>query len=138
MVAGLAARLEQTPDDVAGWLRLANAYRQLGQADRAIKTLADLAGRQPDRLDVQLAYAQALYPPEAAATAAPPREFLGIMRRVLTLDPGNAEALWFVARDTAPSDPTGAKALLSRLLARLPADSPARATVEQEVSKLGG
>ncbi len=138
MVAGLAARLERTPDDVPGWLRLANAYKQLGQPERARTALAGLATRVPDRVDVQVAYAEALYPPETAGQAPPPPEFLAVMHHVLALDPSNAEALWFVARDTAASDPGGAKLLLTRLLARLPPDSPVRATVEKEVARLGG
>ena len=35
MVAGLASRLEENPDDLNGWLRLAQAYTVLGQADQA-------------------------------------------------------------------------------------------------------
>jgi cytochrome c-type biogenesis protein CcmH len=35
MVEGLAARLEQNPNDPAGWQRLANAYRVLGETDKA-------------------------------------------------------------------------------------------------------
>ncbi len=43
MVARLAERLEQEPDDVEGWLRLTQAYRVLGErenAERAIKRAA--------------------------------------------------------------------------------------------------
>ena len=46
MVAGLAARLEDEPDDLAGWLRLAHAYNVLGETDKAID-----AYRQVQRLD---------------------------------------------------------------------------------------
>ena len=35
MVDGLAARLAEDPSDIDGWLRLANAYRVLGQSDLA-------------------------------------------------------------------------------------------------------
>jgi len=35
MVDGLAARLEQNPNDKAGWQRLAGAYRVLGEIDKA-------------------------------------------------------------------------------------------------------
>ncbi|MEK9946983.1 MAG: c-type cytochrome biogenesis protein CcmI [Alphaproteobacteria bacterium] len=41
MVAQLAARLEENPDDVEGWERLARSYRVLGEADKA----ADAAAR---------------------------------------------------------------------------------------------
>jgi len=36
MVEGLAARLEEDPDDPQGWLRLANAYEVLGRSEEAI------------------------------------------------------------------------------------------------------
>lgn len=35
MVERLAARLQKTPDDLAGWKRLARAYRVLGETDKA-------------------------------------------------------------------------------------------------------
>ncbi len=35
MVARLAARLEQHPDDKEGWARLAHAYDVLGEPDKA-------------------------------------------------------------------------------------------------------
>jgi cytochrome c-type biogenesis protein CcmH len=48
MVERLAARLETTPDDRDGWLRLARAYEVLGEADKAEQARARaeaLAGR---------------------------------------------------------------------------------------------
>ncbi|WP_119167515.1 c-type cytochrome biogenesis protein CcmI [Algihabitans albus] len=39
MVEGLASRLEETPDDLDGWLRLARAYAVLGQRDEAVDAL---------------------------------------------------------------------------------------------------
>jgi cytochrome c-type biogenesis protein CcmH len=40
MVAGLAARLKQSPNDPAGWLRLINAYSVLGETQKAKEALA--------------------------------------------------------------------------------------------------
>ncbi len=39
MVAGLAARLEDIPDDREGWLRLARSYKVLGRSDEQINAL---------------------------------------------------------------------------------------------------
>ena len=46
MVAGLASRLEQHPDDKAGWERLARAYDVLGEPDKAqaARARAEAAG----------------------------------------------------------------------------------------------
>ncbi|MCB1510789.1 MAG: c-type cytochrome biogenesis protein CcmI [Hyphomicrobiaceae bacterium] len=41
MVAGLAARLAQKGDDVAGWKRLMQAYVVLGERDKAVRAYAD-------------------------------------------------------------------------------------------------
>ena len=50
MVAGLAARLEQSPDDFDGWLQLANAYGVLGEqeaAETALSRAFEQAGGEP-------------------------------------------------------------------------------------------
>ena len=52
MVDRLATRLEDEPDDLDGWLRLANAYKVLGETDQAKEALARastlVAGLSPD------------------------------------------------------------------------------------------
>src|SRR5262249_46285419 len=59
MVAGLAARLKDHPEDVDGWLRLATAEDKLGHADSALSAWREAAIRAPDRLDAQIAYVAA-------------------------------------------------------------------------------
>ena len=39
MVTRLAERLEEEPEDVEGWLRLAQAYRVLGETDKAVQSV---------------------------------------------------------------------------------------------------
>ena len=48
MVERLAARLEEEPDDLEGWLRLANAYRVLGDDDAARTALAQAEPLLPE------------------------------------------------------------------------------------------
>ncbi len=53
MVAGLAARLKQSPDDAPGWQRLVRAYAVLGDAAKAKAALADARAamaKNPDAL----------------------------------------------------------------------------------------
>ena len=45
MVDGLAARLEQNPDDKEGWARLSRAYTVLGEPDKARKAAERAEGR---------------------------------------------------------------------------------------------
>jgi cytochrome c-type biogenesis protein CcmH len=43
MVNRLAARLQQQPDDIDGWRRLARAYTVLGERDKAADAQAHIA-----------------------------------------------------------------------------------------------
>jgi cytochrome c-type biogenesis protein CcmH len=52
MVERLAARLDEDPSDVPGWLRLAQAWRVLGEADKADAALARAREAAPDDLQV--------------------------------------------------------------------------------------
>jgi cytochrome c-type biogenesis protein CcmH len=72
MVQRLATRMEQNPDDVDGWMRLGRSYGVLQQPDAALKAFASAAERAPDRVDVQLAYARALFPQGTPENAMPP------------------------------------------------------------------
>jgi len=55
MVEGLAARLEQQPDDFAGWLRLGRAWIVLGERDKARAALDRAATLRPGDADVKAA-----------------------------------------------------------------------------------
>ncbi|MGB5347613.1 MAG: tetratricopeptide repeat protein [Woeseia sp.] len=46
MVAGLAARLEQNPEDIAGWKMLGRSYLQLEQYDQAVAALEQALERE--------------------------------------------------------------------------------------------
>ena len=52
MVAGLAARLHQAPDDPAGWQRLVRAYAVLGERSQAVQALADARRAMAERPDI--------------------------------------------------------------------------------------
>ena len=64
MVARLAARMEETPEDIDGWMRLGNAYRVLGEIDESraayLSAQALLAGRpdDPRRIEVEKALSE--------------------------------------------------------------------------------
>ena len=52
MVAGLAARLEDSPDDRDGWMRLARSYQVLGRLDAQINALFKAAELDPSEIDI--------------------------------------------------------------------------------------
>jgi cytochrome c-type biogenesis protein CcmH len=138
MVDGLAARLKDQPDDIDGWLRLGRAYTVLDEPERARAALGEATQRAPQRVDVLAAYAQAIYTPARAADKPPP-EFVAVMRKILALDPANAQALWFVGNDAAAAgDRQQAATLFKRLLERLPPNAPLRPQVQQRLDAVQG
>jgi len=69
----------------------------------------------------------------------PPADYIAVMRRILALEPTNAQALWFVANDAAQSgDRAGAATLYRRLLERLPANAPLRPQVQRQLEAVQG
>ncbi|MFM2043582.1 MAG: cytochrome c-type biosis protein CycH [Pseudomonadota bacterium] len=137
MVDGLAARLDQQPDDLAGWLRLARARTVLGEqaaAEAALKRATEIA---PDRADIWLTYAGALAPEMEGQPRRP--EFLAAMTRVLELEPANPHALFHLGDEAAAKGDTAtARTLWTRLRDTLPDGSPARADVDARLAALGG
>ena len=65
MVASLAARLEASPDDPDGWVRLVRAYAVLGDAAKRDATLAKAQARYKDQPKVLAALRQAAQTPKA-------------------------------------------------------------------------
>ena len=59
MVDGLAARLQSSPNDPAGWVRLVRAYAVLGQTDRRDQALGQARARFAGRPEVLAALAAA-------------------------------------------------------------------------------
>jgi cytochrome c-type biogenesis protein CcmH len=137
MVARLASRLEQQPDDVDGWTRLGRAYMVLNQADKAKDAYAHAAKLKPDDTAIKQQYAEAII--EAEGGDQPPAQATALMREILGAEPQNAEALWYVGlAEEAAGHKDAAQDLLTKLLAQLPADAPARQEVEQRLAALKG
>ena len=138
MVEGLAARLEDNPDDVQGWQRLARSYGVLGRPDdqkAALKRLTEIA---PDRTDFLMEYARVLFP-RGTPEDLMPAEFKAVIEKVLTLEPDLPEA-WFYGGMIAAADGDAVKArtLWTRLLERMGPEAPARPMIQRRLDALGG
>jgi len=136
MVADLARRLKAEPSDVEGWLKLANAYDQLGRAEEARAAWREAANRAPDRLEPQLAYAGAVAP--LADKGSLPADFAATVERIRKLAPENGLGLYcagLVAR--ANGDKVGAKAMWQKVLPLTPEGSPQRKELEAKIAALG-
>jgi cytochrome c-type biogenesis protein CcmH len=138
MVDGLQTRLEADPNDIDGWLRLGQSWQVLGEPEKSVAAYREAAERAPDRADVQLDYARALFPPGTASRAMP-QEFIDTVARVREIEPDNPEGLFFggmIAERKGDNDT--ARELWTRLLERLPAESPIRDAIVQRLATLGG
>ena len=122
MVEGLAARLEENPQDPEGWRRLARSYTVLGEPEKALDALRRAVDAIPDDLDMLHAYARALS--GDIGSSAPPAAAVAVYERILALDPDDGAALWFVGLAAAErGDATAARIHWERLLPLLAPDT---------------
>ncbi len=136
MVARLAARLKETPDDLVGWRRLGRSYLVLGQPDKSVDAYGRAAKLAPNNVGVLIDLGQALLAQHGKDSDLPPR-FVKLMRRIKGLDPENAVALWFVGlAEHEAGNVAKAAALWERLLTRLPKDSRDRAALAKRIEML--
>jgi len=135
MVEGLAARLEENPDDAEGWRRLARSYAVLGEPEKALDTLRRAVELAPADLATLHAYAQALAGDIAAGP--PPPAAVAVYERILALDPGDGAALWFVGLAAAElGDAATARSHWERLLPLLPPGSDEHRAVQTALDAL--
>ncbi|MQX36122.1 c-type cytochrome biogenesis protein CcmI [Roseospira navarrensis] len=138
MVEGLAARLEENPDDVEGWMRLAQSYGVLGRWDDAVAASARALDQAPEDPDVLEGHADTLI---AAAQAAgepdPPEAVFGLFDTLLESRPDHPKALYFVGLGAAKDGNVDrARSLWERLLARIPEGEPAHAAIQRQLDAL--
>lgn len=137
MVERLAARLEQSPDDVEGWTRLATALRVMGDTGRAKYAALHVVALRPDKVEPLLLLGE-IQLAEADGNALP-SDFVATMEKVLALDGGNVQALYYLGvADAEAGNIPSARARWTRLLAVLPQDSPDRAQLQKELDALSG
>ena len=135
MVEGLAARLEENPDDPEGWRRLAQSYAVLGEPDKAAETLRRAVELAPDDLASLHAYARALTGEVGAEP--PPPEAVTVYERILALDPDDGAALWFVGLAAAARGNTDtARVHWERLVGLLTPGSDERQAVQSALDNL--
>jgi cytochrome c-type biogenesis protein CcmH len=136
MVEGLAQRLETNPADIEGWRRLARAWGVLEETEKAREAWRRAAEVAPERVDVLLDYARALFPP-GGAIERPPETFIALMRRINALDANVPEPLFWLGIDAANrGDTAEARAKWTALLARVPGDSPVAVELKRRLEAL--
>jgi cytochrome c-type biogenesis protein CcmH len=135
MVEGLAARLKDNPQDRGGWLRLANAWKVLGEHASAIDAYAKADALAP--VDARLlsdwaeAHVRGLAPGQAPSPAA-----VAVLERLEKAEPRNGLALFYLgAAAFAAGDNKAAVQRWKTLLAMLPADAPIRTMLEERIKE---
>ena len=91
LVAGLAEKLQEEPENAEGWFMLGRSYMSMGrysEAANAFKRVHDLVGDEPA---VMLRYADALAMAQGGRIAGEPFEFI---KRALKLKPDDTTGLW--------------------------------------------
>lgn len=136
MVARLAAKMKDNPDDFDGWIRLARSYRVLGELDKSRDAFARAVKLRPDSIPALTAYADTLAV-ASGRDGKPPPELAGVLDRLLALHPDNTLALWLKgANAKVAGDKAEAKRSWSRLLALLKPDSPQYREVQKNIAAL--
>ncbi len=137
MVQRLAGQLKDNPDDAEGWLRLGRAHGVLGEHQKSRDAYAQAVKLRPRDINVLTTYAQTLI--QTATKGKIPPELAEMAKRILDIDPRNANGLW-VAGLTAKEagDMAAAGRHLRLLLTLLSPKAPERARVQAEIESLTG
>ncbi len=135
MVDGLAARLKDNPNDYDGWMRLARSYRVLGEVEKGKDAAQHAIKLQPKAAEPRLALAQLQL--GNATEDKLPADFVATLRDVLTLEPDNITALYYVgAAEEAGGHKAEARKLFTTLLSKMPPDQPERADIQARLDAL--
>jgi cytochrome c-type biogenesis protein CcmH len=139
MVEGLAARLEQEPDDLEGWRRLGHSWSVLGELEKSADAYARAAALAPDNVELQLDHALAILATIPEDNVEPlPVSMIVPIARILALRPDDPTGLYLAGLERARAgDGPAARQHWERLLAILPADAAQRAQIEAELANLG-
>lgn len=136
MVDQLAAKLKDNPNDLEGWLRLARSYRVLDEKEKSADAFKHAAQLAPNDVNIQLGYAQSLLVLQQPG-AKLPEDFIAVMRRIDSIEPGNAVAAFFLgAAAWQAGDKPKAETYWKSLLAKLPVGTPERAEVEKRIEEI--
>lgn len=129
MVAKLAARMREHPDEAEGWILLGRSYAALGRLDESVDAYAHAVKLQPRNADLLADYADVLGFAQGRRLIGKPEELIA---RALQIDPRNAKALALAGTAAYErADYKGAADYWQRILAMVPAGSDdARAILE--------
>lgn len=136
MVAGLAARLDEEPQDAEGWRMLARSQMVLQRPADAAASYRRLLAITAGDLDDWRNYAAALAGSAPDQQFPADEEFLRAIAEIEARAPGDMMAQFYrggAARQAG--DPAGAAAIWRRLLEAMPADAPVRGALADLIAE---
>lgn len=101
MVASLAIKLEENPDDLEGWARLGRSYMVLGRFEEGADAYARIAAARPGDVAAQEQYAQALLTYLESEGNPVSDEAVQLLAHLETLDATNPTALFYLGQAAA-------------------------------------
>ncbi|MEN8722521.1 MAG: tetratricopeptide repeat protein [Alphaproteobacteria bacterium] len=135
MVAGLAERLADEPDDLDGWTRLARAYKVLGDIEGYVEATKNVSRLQPNDSAAATAYGEALI--NLTGNDRVPDQAMAAFNRAVLLDPNNLQALYYRGLGHASrGEKPAARSDLQAVLNALPPQAPVREGVEAALKDL--
>jgi cytochrome c-type biogenesis protein CcmH len=136
MVAKLADKLKNEPNNLEGWLMLGRSYKVLENYPEAVDAFAHAYQLAGDKPDVMLAYAESLAFSKNGDWGGKAKE---MVMKAITLEPDNLTGLWFAAMATAQQgDKPTAVGYLKKLDAALPPDSPDKQQIHDLIANAEG
>ena len=135
MVAGLAERLQDTPEDTQGWLRLARSLDVLERPEQVFDALAGAAKSAPGEIALAIMALEKLLAitpePDQLATADE------LADQLLLQAPDRLEGLFFKGHILRLSgQPQAARQIWQDLLGKMPPDGQAAQLLKAEMAKL--
>ncbi|MEM8951261.1 MAG: c-type cytochrome biogenesis protein CcmI [Pseudomonadota bacterium] len=141
MVEGLAARLEEEPDDIQGWLMLGRSRMVLDEPELAKVAFERARDLAPDNPDVLLGYAGSLLQPSETPGGDPVvgADAVGVYEKLVELTPDDPEPRWLLGLAAAQAgDKVGAVGHWRDLLGLLEDGSDDRGVVQARIAALEG
>lgn len=138
MVDGLAARLEDEPDDLEGWMRLAQSYAILGEWELSRGAFLHALELAPNSTTVADGFANSVsgsLPQDGPVPAQAVEDFA----TVLSINPMNEQALYYSGvAATEAGDTSRAITLWTTLRDQLDEGSRERQFIEQRIDEISG